>query len=504
VSLVRSAVRGALWTTTAGFLSRGVGLVATLIVTRFVTPGEYGEVTVAVVLTLTVSQLSTIGWGQYLVSRPDAPSSAAFHVTTLHVCLGAVALVTLVIAGRWLSFWLDAPQLMRYLPGLALSTLLDRVAFVPERILVRDLRFGRLSLVRMTGDLTHSAISITAAALGFGGAAIVAGNVARSAARLALFVRSVAMRAWLSPSRLDPKQIRELLAFGVPMSLGGLCEFASRRWDNLLVSRFFGPATTGMYNLAYNLADVPAIQIGEQIGDVLLPSFARMDVARRRAALLRSLSLLSVIIFPLAVGLGAIAPSLVSAIFDPRWQPIAPMLVLLSVLSLTRPIGWTVSAYLQSRQMPRHILVLEAFKLSVLGASILTVGREGPLWTCAAVGVGFGAHAFASLWVVRKIDEIPLRHTIGSVIPAAIASLMMALAVVALRHAVDVSPVSSLVLEVLGGAAVYVLAAFLFARGATRDLIARLQEAVRHAPPQKVEDATVNERNGIPVREPNR
>lgn len=500
MSLVRSTMRGALWTTTAGFISRAIGLVATLVITRFVTPGEYGEVTVAVVLTLTVNQLSTIGWGQYLVSKPDAPPSAAFHVTTFHVCLGAFALAALVVGGWRLSSWLEAPQLMRYLPGLALSTLLDRVGFVPERILVRDLRFGRLSLIRMTGDLTHSALSITAAALGFGGAAIVVGNVARSAIRLTLFAQSVATSAWLSPSRLDPKQVRELLAFGVPMSLSGLCEFASRRWDNLLVSRFFGPATTGMYNLAYNLADVPAIQIGEQVGDVLLPSFARMHIARRRAALLRSLSLLSLVVFPLATGLGAIAPSLVLAIFDPRWQPMAPMLILLSVLSVTRPIGWTISAYLQSRQMPRHIFMLEAFKLTVLGASILTVGREGPLWTCAAVGVGFGAHALASLGMVRVLDGIPLRSMIGRLVPAAIASLIMALAVVALRYALGASPATSLVLEVLAGATVYVLAAFVFARRATRDLIARLQEAVGHAPV----DATFSARSESPAREPNR
>ncbi|HTM44850.1 MAG TPA: oligosaccharide flippase family protein, partial [Polyangiaceae bacterium] len=329
-SLVQKTVRGALWTTTAGFVSRAVGLVATLIITHFVDPGEYGEVTVAAVLTMTVNQLSTIGWGQFLVSRPDAPPSAAFHVTIFHVCLGALALALLVLGGNsGLSLWLETPRLMHYLPGLALSSLLDRVAFVPERILVRDLRFARLSAVRMTGDLTHSAVSIAAAALGLGAAAIVAGSVARSTVRLALYVRSVRLQTWLSPSRLDPKQIRELLAFGVPMSLGGLCEFASRRWDNLLVSRFFGPATTGMYNLAYNLADVPAIQIGEQIGDVLLPSFARMHLERRRAALLRSLSLLSLIVFPLAVGLGAVAPSLVAVIFDPRWQAIGPMLILL-------------------------------------------------------------------------------------------------------------------------------------------------------------------------------
>jgi PST family polysaccharide transporter len=489
VSLVRSTMRGALWTTSAGFASRAVGLLATLVVTRFVTPSEYGEVTVAAVLTMTVNQLSTIGWGQYLVSKPDAPPSAAFHVAIFHVCLGVLVFLLLILGGSRLGNWLDVPALMHYLPGLVFSSFLDRVTFVPERILVRDLRFRRLSVTRMTSDLMHSAVSITAAALGLGGAAIVAGNMARSTIRLLLFVGSVQRRAWLLPSRLDPKQIRELLAFGVPMSLGALCEFASRRWDNLLVSRFFGPATTGMYNLAYNLADVPAIQIGEQIGDVLLPSFARMSGPRRRAALLRSLSLLSLVVFPLAVGLGAVAPNLVAAIFDPRWQPLAPMLVVLSALSLTRPVGWTVSAYLQSRQMPRHIFMLEAFKLTILGGSILTIGRAGPLWTCAAVGMAFAAHAMASLIVVRWIDDIPLRATVGSLLPAAFASLVMALVVIALRLALAAPPIASLIWEVLGGALTYVLAAFIFARSAARDLVNQLRQAVSHAPMPTTENA---------------
>ena len=70
----------------------------------------------------------------------------------------------------------------------------------------------------------------------------------------------------------------------------------------------------GAYNLAYNVADVPAVQVGEQIGDVLLPSFAKLEPAARKAALVRSTGLLALVTFPLAVGLGAIAQPLVDAL----------------------------------------------------------------------------------------------------------------------------------------------------------------------------------------------
>lgn len=483
MSLVRDTVRGALWTVSSGVGSRAIGLIGTLVITRFIAPAEYGEVTVAAVLGMSANQLSTIGWGQYLVSHPGVAKSMVFHITVFHVCLGVIALGVLLLAGNQLAPWLDAPHVMRFLPGIALSVLLDRLAFVPERILARDLRFGRLSAARTTGDLTHTLVSITAAACGLGGAALVLGNVMRSLARLGIYVLSVPWQDWLTRCRLNLQQTRELLAFGVPMSLGALCEFASRRWDNLLVSRFFGPGPTGMYNLAYNLADVPAIQIGEQIGDVLLPSFARMDAARRPDAFARALSLLGLVVFPLAVGLGVVAPTLVAALFDARWADMGLMLAVLSALSVARPVGWAVASYLQARQLPRSIFMLEAFKLLLLLGSLMTFGRRSPLLACAAVGVAFAGHALASLWLVRQVDGISLRRSLGSLVPAFAACLVMAAAVLLVRHTLaswqPLRPSLRLAIEVSAGALAYGAGALLLARRATQELLNKLRLALK-------------------------
>lgn len=463
--------------------SRAIGLVGTLVITRFIAPAQYGEVAVAVVLAMTANQLSSLGLGQYLVARPDAPRTAVFHVTSFHVLLGAFALGMLLLLGPALGPWFDAPGMAHYLPGLTLAAFLDRVGFVPERILVRELRFGRLSAARSAGDLAHTLCSITAAAFGWGGMAIVLGNLARSSVRLLLFLSSVPRREWLEPCRYSLRQTRELLAFGVPMSLGAICEFASRRWDNLLVARFFGPGPTGMYNLAYNLADVPAIQVGEQIGDVLLPSFARMEESRRPQAFLRALSLLGLVVFPLAVGLGAVAPTLVAAVFDERWRPMGPMLVLLSALSVARPVGWVVASYLQAQRLPRRIFGLEALKLSSLVLCIATLGRLSPVWTCAAVGIAFGIHALASLWVVQTIDAIPLRRSLGCLTPALAACLVMVALVLTARAGIaSVGPLPAplaLVIEVAAGAIGYLAAAAVLARQVSRELVVKLREALR-------------------------
>jgi lipopolysaccharide exporter len=484
VSLAKKTVRGALWTITTGIGSRVVGLVSTLAITRFVDPAEYGEVMVAAVLVMTASQFSTIGFGQYIVSNPSVSRETTFHATVFHVGLGILALAAVVGVGGLFAPALDAPRIMHFLPGLALSALIDRLSFIPERVLVKELRFGVVASGRSAGELVYSGLSVALAVLGWGAMALVVGNIARSVVRGAVFIGAADRKDWLEPCRLSLARTRELLAFGVPLAIGALCAFASRRWDNLVVSRFFGPGAAGMYNLAYNLADVPAIQVGDQVGDVLVPSFARMDPERRPAALLRSLTLLGLVVFPLAVGLGAVAETVVRALLDPRWAPVAPMLMVLSALSITRPIGWTVTSYLQARQTTRLIMWLDAFRLAVLMIAILTLGRLSPLWACIAVGVAFGSHMLATFWAVRRLDAIPLRRSLGSIAGPLVACVPMVVAVLLGRRALAAFAPGAhafvvLAVEVLVGAIAYVAAALMVVPAPLRELVGRVLDAVR-------------------------
>lgn len=481
-SLGRKAVRGAVWTIASSVGSRVVGLVGTLAITRFIGPAEYGEVTVAAVLVMTAQQVSTLGLGQYLIAHPDAGRRAAFHVTAFHVLLGVIALALLMLCGSLIGPRLDAPSAAGFLPGLVLAALIDRVSFVPERVLVRDLRFGVISAGRSAGDIGYSVGSVALAALGFGAMAIVFGNVIRAILRAVFFIGAVDRREWAEPCKLERRTTRAMFAYGIPLSLGALAAFASRRWDNLLVARFFGPGPTGLYNLAYNLADVPAIQVGEQIGDVLFPSFARLAPERRKQALLRSMTLLALVVFPLAVGLGAVADSLVKVLFDERWLAVAPMLMLLSALSITRPIGWTISSYLQAQRLTKTVMVLEGFKALAVVVAIASIGRISVLWTCGAVGIAFALHTLASLWAVRRSDAIPLAQSLSTLAGPFFACIPLLLAVFGVRHLLaptGVGALASLGLETAAGGIAYLGAAFVVARDASRELIARVVDALR-------------------------
>jgi PST family polysaccharide transporter len=358
------------------------------------------------------------------------------------------------------------------MPMFAIAVLIERVAYVHEKMLVRKLRFRRLSIARACGELTFTTVSITLAAAGVGAMSIAYATIARATLRLLAIVSAVDRREWLEPHRLHLETLKRIVGYGVNVSLAGVAAFGMRRWDNILVSRYFGSGVMATYNYAYNLADTPAVSVGEQMSDVVAASFPHATGPHRRAALIRSCTIISMIMFPLAFGLGVVAPTVTSALFDQRWAGVGLMLVYLSVLSAARPIADILVAYFYACGRPRVAVWLEWLTLTALIAAISTVGRTSIEATCSVVGTVFVLRALGAMWVARRDDGIALSKFLIPLSKPLIACAAMVIAVIATRPAlVSLSPLGRLSSEVGVGAIVYLGVVLVVARSATREAV---------------------------------
>ena len=410
MSLAHQAARGALWTMVSSMSGRLVGVLGTLVMTRFLAPDVIGEVSDATILCMTANWLSIWGFGQYAVvnARGEHARAIAWHATVGYVALGVVALGVVAAFGGRLTPLLDAPHAAIYVPGMALALFVRRLGVMPERMLIQQMNFRASGLALALGEIAYTATALAFAMRGVGGMAIVYGNLVQSVVVVAIFVRAAGVRSWATPSRLSWTRIREMLRFGLPLGVQGVAHNASRYWDNLTVSHFFGPGATGAYNMAYNLADIPAIQIGEQIALVLLPSMSKLAPERRPAALERATALLSLVIFPLAVGLGLVARPLIAAILPANaWQEVAPLLTVLACLSVFRPITWVLSAYFEAERKTNRLMGLEIAKVIAMLVGFALLAPFGLRVAATAVGIAFGGSAVAGVWLVAREPNGP-------------------------------------------------------------------------------------------------
>lgn len=480
----KKAVRGAVWTVGLSSGTRLLQMLGTFGILYFVDTSDFGQVSNAALFALNAHMLTTFGVPTALAVR-KLDARGAFHATVLLGASGALAMVIAVALNGPFSGWLQSPSLGRYLVPIAVATMLVRIAAVPERILQYRLRFRDASLARSMGELSYSVVLLGAAALlGAREWSIVAAHLARGL--VALLAGSVFLhpREWAKPQPLDRSVFRDLLAFGVPLGAALWLAWAARNLDNFIVSFLFGAAVVGAYNFAYNLADMPASQVGEQIGDVLTSSFARLDGEARRAALPRAMALVALVVFPLAVGLGVTSPTVATDLLPAKWAGVAGMLGVLAALSVARPIGWIIGAFLQTTDRSRAVMWLSALRFAaVLGAVGGLGALFGPLGACAGVGVAFGLHAAGNVvWVVRQ-DGYGLGELMGGVARVFVACVPLVAAVLGARAAFARLGVhvrgAALAVEVVAGAAGYGAGVALMARPQVKEALRLLKDLRR-------------------------
>jgi PST family polysaccharide transporter len=480
LSLAVKATRGAAWNLINGVGTRLFGLVGTLVITRFVAPNEYGEVSAATICVYTASMMTHLNFGQYVIAV-RASAKECFTAFVYHLLLGVAAVIGVLLLRNWLGHVFDAPTMARFVPGFALALIIDRLYHIAERTMVRDLRFRQVALCRGAGEVTFTIVSL-ALAPKLAGMAIVVGNIARSTVNCSLILLAANRREWLAPAKIDWETTARLFRYCTPILIGNLAEFASMKWDNMLVCRFYGAEVMGRYNLAYNLSDTPNGNVADQIGDVLMPSFSRLPVEQREAALYRSAGVMALLIFPLCVGIGVTAKTLVGVAFSADWQKMEPMLALLAVCSVVRPLNGCLCSYTQAQQRPRVLMWMGLFKLVALLAMLCTVGRLGPMYACVAVVLAFALYMFVFLLVVHLGWGVSMVHFIGRASGPLAACTIMAATVILVRHglaAIGIGPSwPSLIAEVVAGGLAYIGGAFVVARPIAQDVLDLARRAV--------------------------
>jgi len=478
---VQKAVRGAAWTIGSSLAARVIGVVGTLLITRYLDPDILGEVTAASIVVVSANLFSNFGLGNYAIARFKDGPDVTFASTVIYMFLGVLALGAVLLWGGALGGALNAPTMGQYVPGLVLSTFIRRLGHMPDKVLARQMRFGPIGIAVAVGELTYSVISVVLAMRGWGGAAIVWANVVQSTVMTGIVMSQVHWREWLEPHKIRWKRIKDQAEFGVPLGMVAAAHYASTTWDNLIYSRFFGVSQMGLYNLGYKLAAMPAEQIGDQVAGVLFPSMSNVDGEAKRRALIRSIGLMGILVYPLGMGLFAISESLVGTLLTPEWQGVSPVLSALALVTIVQPIGWAAGSYLLAKGKNWALSVQEFVKLFALTGGLIAFAPYGPVWACAGVGIGFTSQALMYFYMLKK-DGVSMPAVCGAVFRPLLPCLPMVAAVFATRigleHIGIDKPLYLLLAEISVGAIVFVPAAFLLSGRIARDFLGLLKSAL--------------------------
>ncbi|MBW2735156.1 MAG: oligosaccharide flippase family protein [Deltaproteobacteria bacterium] len=215
MSLALKAARGAIWVIASNVGARVVGLVSTLVVLRFVSPADYGAVSVASVIAISADSFTAFGIFRYLMANPKAPQEIIFHSFVFHVLIGLTSLSIAVAMRHYWAGLSNAPLAAAYIPGMALSMTFLRLGFPAEQLLARELRFRPVGMARGLAEVVYSTVAVVLALLGFGGYALVYGNIAQWLVFLVILWWAADVKQLYTPCKLSWEHTRTIFGFVV-------------------------------------------------------------------------------------------------------------------------------------------------------------------------------------------------------------------------------------------------------------------------------------------------
>ncbi|MCC6750127.1 MAG: oligosaccharide flippase family protein [Deltaproteobacteria bacterium] len=476
-SLATEASRGMLWTSVSSLAARGIGFLSTILLTRWMSKEEYGRASAVYTIAIGLAHFSGPGLSSELIRRrerfKDAATLGTMFCTVIVLTLSAAAFA---FADPITRFF-DAPGAAHYLRAGLVLALVHVVLMMGDIILTRELRFGAQALLELGGSSLMVAVALGLAATGWGGFAVVLGQVVRE---VVLRLGSTALTGfgWLGRPRWDGPLLREMLAFGVPIYISESFDHIATNWDNLFVGKVLGMEALGAYAVAYNLAYVPIYTVTQRSSSVVLAAVARFsdDVKRRREAILRALGAILLVLFPAAALVMFTGPRVVAILFPAKWtDTVSSLVTALSLVGIGLPLQFLPDYYFQAIGRPRATTVVMAIKVVLMFGALFLFGRQNVVHAAWAVSTSFIVAGLLACALLKVVDEIPFGRVLLELAPALIGSTLLAATILGLRRVLHLdSQLVMFALEVIAGGTVYLGYLLLFHRGQVMDIVRSL------------------------------
>jgi len=448
-----------------------------IVLARLLSPEEFGLVAMVTVLTGFAAVLADFGFGAALVQKDD-PEERHFS-SVFWVNLGAGLLLTLAFAAAapLVAAFYQTPELVGITAALSLTFVLSSVNVVQRTRLSKALDFQRLSVVELSALVISGGVAIVLAVTGFGVWALVTHAVGRTAveAFLLWFVND-----WRPRRILDRAALRELIGFSGSLMGTQALNYWARNLDDLLVGRAFGEQALGAYNKAYAVMLFPLENISRVIGRVMFPalSLVREDRALVASVFLRSTRAISLLTFPMMLGLFVTAEPFVIGLLGPQWRDMIPILQVLCFVGLVQSVTTlTGSLYLSQGRADLQLRIGVVLKLVTL-AGILVGLRWGPVGVAIGYGVATAINSYPAFRFAGALVGLRFVDLVRALLATLGCAIAMAAGVWAIERLTPVewSALARLGTNVAAGVAIYAALVLLLRPVALRDVDELIRE----------------------------
>ena len=459
-SLKNKTVKGVAWTSLDQVTALTLGFIFEVILARLLSPSDYGLLAMIAVFNAVALTFVNSGFGSALVRKPDMTDNDTTTAFCFNIVVGIISAAILCLIAPYVAIFYDKPILASLLRVESLILIILSFSVVQFSQLSRRLDFKSKMIVNMTAQIIAGIVSITAAYRGFGVWSLVLKLIVNS---LITVIMLWVMSPWKPRGKWDKKSLKYLWGYGSKLLASGVLNTVFGNIYPIVIGKFFSAAELGYYGRARGYAGLPSQGLTSVLQQVTFPVLSRIQGETERLAnsYRRMLRFSVFVLFPVMIGMAALAYPLVVTLVTDKWAPCVPYLQVVCFASMWYPVHAINLNLLQVKGRSDLFLKLEIIKKAVILLAVFICVPFGVMGICVGAIFTSLIALVINTYYTGKLINVGFLRQMRDMTPTLLASLFMGAVVYFAAMPFD-NNIVKLVVGVPVGMALYLGIAWLF------------------------------------------
>lgn len=407
-------------------------LISMMVLARLFTPQDFGTVASIAVFSVFFQLMTEAGLGPAIINLKTLPARDRDGLYGLTLVTGVVLAVAFMALAPLLESFYGLPRVGEVVPYVAVSLLFYAAAIVPTAFLLREQAFYRIANAGVAAELVSTLLSLLLLRLINPLHALAAKGALSAATSFAVTYYFSGRTRFGRPGwGTHFGAIRPLLSFSTYQLGFNVLNYFSRNLDNILVGRFMGAVSLGVYDKAYRLMRYPLLLITFAMTPAIQPVVQKFAHDKVRVETIHrdfiwKLSLLGTLAGLLCF---LLAGDIVAWLLGPQWDGVVPIIRILAIAIPVQVVLSTSGSFFQAMDRTDLLFSTGVFSAVVTVTAIIWGVLQRDLTRLSwALVVAFHMNFFFAYYVMySRIFRKSMLVFLGKLAPSAVVVLGMVL-----------------------------------------------------------------------------
>lgn len=450
----KKAIRGVAWSAVEKFSRQGLMTLFTILIARQLSPSDYGLVAMLSIFLIIAQVFVDSGFVEALIQKQDRTETDFSTTFWFNIGVALLVYIALLLFSPLIAGFYDEPLLGELLPWMALVFVINAFRTVQQAKLNIAMDFRRQAWISIIAISVSGGAGLWMAYNGFGVWTLVWQPLLQNFLNVLLLWISA---GWMPSLVFSGRSFKNLFGFGSKLLMSRTLNAVYTQGSFLLVGKFFSPSAAGLYSQSTQMTSFIPAAISDVVARVAYPIECELqdndkELQRRFFQMLR---MTCFILFPLMMGIAALAEPAVRLLLTEKWLDAVPLIRILCFAYVWWPASNMSWQLLNAKHRSDYGLKSEIIK-RIVGIVILLFSFFGGI---QMVCVGIMIYSIVDIYVLtlftkRILDKVTFVEEMKILLPILVNAMVMG-GCVYLLDCVFCSDVASIAIGVVTGIMVY-------------------------------------------------